>query len=212
MSKPIRALRTDGEATRLRILEAAGQLFALHGYAGTTGKAVVERANADLASINYHFGSRSGLYQAVLVEAHRRLITLVDVQQIADSQVPGSDKLRRVLDRLVDGTADRNGWHTRVLAREMLAASHHVEVLFQQEVQPKFLLVKHIISEITGIPEQDPALLRCMLSIAAPCAMLLVVGPNLPRPFQDALKGSRQSLAKDLHAFILGGLQAVSRR
>jgi AcrR family transcriptional regulator len=211
MSRHPRALRTDGEATRLRILEAAGALFALHGYAGTTGKAVAERAGVDLASINYHYGSRGGLYQAVLVEAHRRVITLLDVQQIAGSGLSAPDKLRRVIERLVEGTSDSRGWHTLVLAREMLAASPHLRALFTEEVQPKFRVVKGIIGEITGIAEDDPALLRCMLSVAAPCAMLLVIGPNMPSPFQEALKGSRPTLARDLHAFLLGGLQAFSR-
>ena len=40
--------RTDGEVTRMRILEAAGELFAADGYAQTTAKAVAERAKVSL--------------------------------------------------------------------------------------------------------------------------------------------------------------------
>ena len=65
-----RVLRADGEVTRSRILEAAGELIALHGFAETPSKAIATQAGVDLASINYHFGSRGGLYQAVLIEAH----------------------------------------------------------------------------------------------------------------------------------------------
>ena len=38
MSKPARGLRSDGEATKTRILEAAGELFAATGYAETSNK------------------------------------------------------------------------------------------------------------------------------------------------------------------------------
>lgn len=61
-----REARKDGEATRLRILEAAGELCATLGFGETSNKAVAAKAEVDLASINYHFGSRNGLYQAVL--------------------------------------------------------------------------------------------------------------------------------------------------
>ena len=66
-------LRTDGQATRERILEAAGELIGANGYAQTTAKAVADRAEVSLTLINYHFGGREGLYRAVLIEAHRRL-------------------------------------------------------------------------------------------------------------------------------------------
>ena len=55
-----RGTRADGELTRTRILETAGQLFAAHGFAATPSKAIAAQAEVDLASINYHFGSRNG--------------------------------------------------------------------------------------------------------------------------------------------------------
>ena len=54
----------------------------------------------DLASINYHFGSRSGLYQAVLAEAHRRLMDVADLQRLAQSRLAATDKLRAVIGHL----------------------------------------------------------------------------------------------------------------
>jgi AcrR family transcriptional regulator len=211
MPRPARAPRIDGALTRIRLVEAGGELVAAHGFAAMTGKAIAEAAGVDLASINYHFGSRNGLYQAVLVEAHRRLITLPDLQRISASGRPGADKLRQVVEMLVAGSGEGQGWHTRVLARELLAPSPHLQVLFQEEVQPKFAVMRQIVGEITGIPEDDPALLRCLVNVAAPCAMLLVIGPSMPGPFQDVLHGSRQALVRDLQAFLLGGLRALSR-
>ena len=83
-----RASRTDGEATRARILQAAGELFGSRGFAETTSKAVAAHAGVDLASINYHFGSRSGLYQATLIEAHRRLFTVDALSQLVHAPLP----------------------------------------------------------------------------------------------------------------------------
>jgi len=88
MSKPARGLRSDGEATKTRILEAAGELFAATGYAETSNKDIAARAQVDLASINYHFGNRSGLYEAVLAAAHGQLLGMGKLRQLVGSESP----------------------------------------------------------------------------------------------------------------------------
>jgi AcrR family transcriptional regulator len=211
MSKPPRSTRTDGEATRTRILEAAGGLFAASGYAETTSKAIAAQAEVDVASINYHFGSRSGLYQAVLVEAHRRLISLMDLRELVGTDIPAAAKLEKLFEHLVERSAEDRSWNIRVLARELLAPSSHLEVLFQQEVLPKFLVVRQLLSDVTGIPADDPALIRCLVSVAAPCAMLLVIGRSVPGPLRDVLQMPAASLSRHLQTFAMAGLEAVSR-
>ncbi|WP_114238586.1 TetR/AcrR family transcriptional regulator [Dyella sp. C9] len=211
MSKPRRAVRTDGEVTRQRILEAAGELFAAEGYAEATSKAIAARAEVDLASINYHFGNRSGLYQAVLAEAHRQLISLVDLRALADSGMSASDKLRRIFERLVERAQGDSGWNIRVLAREILAPSSHLRTLLQKEVLPKIQVVRQILSDVSGIPAEDPALTRCLISIAAPCGMLLVARKGVPGPLGDIAQMPGPVLVDHLHTFALAGLEAVRR-
>lgn len=50
-----------------------------NGFAGAPSKTIAAAAKADMASINYHFGNRDGLYRAVLVEAHHRIIDRADI-------------------------------------------------------------------------------------------------------------------------------------
>src|ERR1700759_1103959 len=78
-----RASRTDGSATRQHLLETAGQVFAERGFAGGTSKEICERAGTPLASVNYHFGSRESLYEAVLIEAHRQIVGLDELVALA---------------------------------------------------------------------------------------------------------------------------------
>ncbi|MBS0397934.1 MAG: TetR/AcrR family transcriptional regulator, partial [Proteobacteria bacterium] len=90
MNKPARGLRADGKITRTRILEAAGELFATTGYAETSNKAIAAQAQVDLASINYHFGNRSGLYQAVLAESYGQVLGLANLKQLVGSELAPS--------------------------------------------------------------------------------------------------------------------------
>lgn len=212
MTQPRRSTRPDGELTRNRILEAAGPLLAATGYAETTSKSIAAEAGVDLASINYHFGSRSGLYQAVLIEAHRRIISLDDLQQIAEGGLAAREKLKWCIDSLVEAAIGDGGWHARLFAREVLAPSSHLQVLYKEGLQPKYAIIRRILSEIAGIPEDHPALLRCMISIAAPCLMLLVArSAGLPGPPQQVLQMPRRELSAHLHTFALAGLEAIGR-
>lgn len=212
MNKPARGLRSDGEVTRTRILEAAGELFATTGYAETPNKAIAAHAQVDLASINYHFGNRSGLYQAVLAESHRRLLDVGALQQLVGSKVPPASKLRALIEQLVAlATQEPQAWQLRVLAREVLAPTSHLQILFQNEAMPKMVLLKRMLSEITQISAEDPALTRCLLSVIAPCLMLLVGGRTFPGPLQEIFHMPSQAIANHLYHYATGGLKAISR-
>ncbi|MEQ1566330.1 MAG: TetR family transcriptional regulator [Myxococcota bacterium] len=70
----MRASRSDGEATRARILEAALPLFAAHGYAGTSVRAVAGAAGVNIATLAYHFEDKEGLYDTVVQRLHHDLV------------------------------------------------------------------------------------------------------------------------------------------
>jgi len=53
-------------ATKERILDAAEALFMEHGYEATSLRSITAAAAVNLAAVNYHFGSKEELFQAVL--------------------------------------------------------------------------------------------------------------------------------------------------
>lgn len=54
------------ENTRDRLIKIAMEMFAEHGYDKTSVRELARKADANIAAINYHFGGKEGLYQAVL--------------------------------------------------------------------------------------------------------------------------------------------------
>ena len=58
--------RRDLDATREKLIEAAGEVFAEQGYAAATVRDICTLAGANVAAINYHFGDKRGLYAEVL--------------------------------------------------------------------------------------------------------------------------------------------------
>jgi len=209
-AKAGRGPRTDGEATRARIVEVAGQLFAEHGYADTTSKAICESAQTNIAAVNYHFGSRDGLYLAVLEEVHKRLVNLDYLSRLADSAQPAGDKLGQLLDSLVPILIEGVGWHTRLWARELVAPSPLLPKVMREQTMPKFQVLARIVGEITGIPLRDPALVRCIVNIMAPCMVLLIVKRNIESPVQAIFKQPAADLARHMKVYALGGLAAIA--
>jgi AcrR family transcriptional regulator len=59
--------------TKQKILDAAEYLFACEGYRGTSLRAITGKARVNLASVNYHFGSKTSLLEAVI---RRRILPL----------------------------------------------------------------------------------------------------------------------------------------
>ena len=53
-------------ATKDRILDAAESLFMEHGFEATSLRSITAAAAVNLAAVNYHFGSKEELFQAVL--------------------------------------------------------------------------------------------------------------------------------------------------
>src|SRR5690554_2594622 len=62
---------SKAEKTCERILQAAEKLFSEKGYEATSLREITQLAEVNLASVNYHFGSKKGLVQAVLERYQR---------------------------------------------------------------------------------------------------------------------------------------------
>jgi AcrR family transcriptional regulator len=66
-------------STKDRILGAAEELFAQHGFAGTSLRQVTTRADVNIAAVNYHFGSKENLVN----EVFRRRMDEMSAQRLA---------------------------------------------------------------------------------------------------------------------------------
>jgi len=52
---------------KLRLVEAAEELFAERGFEAVSVRDITKRAGMNIASVNYHFGSRDGLVAGVMI-------------------------------------------------------------------------------------------------------------------------------------------------
>ena len=140
-----RARRSPGEG-REQILRAATGEFVTHGFAGARISRIVAKAGSNPRMIYHYFGSKSGLYIAVIEEAlgglRKREL------QIGVDRTDAREGLLQLFDFLAD-YFDRNRHLVRLLSAENLAKA-------------KFL------RKSTRIPEMSSPVLAMIEQLIAP--------------------------------------------
>ncbi|MCC6746784.1 MAG: TetR/AcrR family transcriptional regulator [Deltaproteobacteria bacterium] len=90
------------DSTSQRLLDAAVDVFAERGYDGTSIREIVSRASANVAALNYHWGSKERLWLAVCERSTRWFIDVIQrvlAEQSVDRAWP--EVLERLFDELL---------------------------------------------------------------------------------------------------------------
>jgi AcrR family transcriptional regulator len=90
----------DPERTMADILEVATHEFSEHGLAGARIDVIAEAMRTSKRMIYYYFGSKEGLYLAVLEHAYRRIRTIEADLHLED--LPPVEALRKLVGHTVD--------------------------------------------------------------------------------------------------------------
>ncbi|MGV9454866.1 TetR/AcrR family transcriptional regulator [Streptomyces sp. NPDC003635] len=80
-----------GARSRDAILDTAGELMARHGYAATSISMISAACGLPVSSLYWHFGSKDGIYVAVLERARTTLLAA-----LPPAEVPGADADERL--------------------------------------------------------------------------------------------------------------------
>ncbi len=142
--------------TKIRILDVAEELFARHGFAGTSLRALTKAAEVNLAAVNYHFGSKEALIEEVI---KRRLLPL---NQLRMEKIEIERKTARREHRPPDVTAalrafveptisfSRSGPgpnFTNLISRAFTESDETPRLIFMQNIQPLFHLLFSTLCE-----------------------------------------------------------------
>jgi TetR/AcrR family transcriptional regulator, regulator of cefoperazone and chloramphenicol sensitivity len=206
-----RVSRPDGAATRQHLLDTAGQVFAERGFADATSKEICERAGTPMASVNYHFGSRDALYEAALVEAHRHVVGLDELEALTAGLSDPREKLRAVLYRFVDlSTSVGTPWGFLVMLREVLSPSAAVPALIEKAMRPKAAFLLGLIGEVLVLNPKAPAVQRAVMFVVLPCVAMMVAPKQMQAALLPAVMKDKDALAEDFVRFVMAGLDALA--
>jgi AcrR family transcriptional regulator len=120
----------DAERTRGEILDAATEEFASHGYTGGRVDEIAAKTRTTKRMIYYYFGSKQGLYVAVLERAYagiRRLEQTLDVDHLDPA---------RAMRALAELTFDHHESHPAFIRLVSIENIHHAEHLRTSPILP----------------------------------------------------------------------------
>ncbi|WP_199137221.1 TetR/AcrR family transcriptional regulator [Pedobacter sp. ASV12] len=82
---------------RTDILRAAEKLFAEFGYEGTSTRQISKESGANMAMINYYFGSKEGVFLEIMEDRISGFKSQLNL--IAEEQIPAKEKLLKVVEQ-----------------------------------------------------------------------------------------------------------------
>lgn len=165
-----------------RLRQAAVYCIQHRGYAATTARDVTTRAEANLASIGYHFGSMESLLDEALVIATESWIDpLVALATEADGESDnGSDRLRRGLKTFLESLPENR--QTAVGLFEALARVDRSEPLRERLAAQYDRLRAALAGNAAGDARADATASAVVALLDGVVIQWLIDGQALPEP------------------------------
>lgn len=203
------------QATRRRLLEAAGEVFADQGFRNATVRDICARAKANIAAISYHFGDKHGLYHATFdywvsqaMERYPPTLGIVPTD-------PPERQLRAFIWSFVHRALDtgRPAIHGRLILREMMEPTcvldHQVELV----MKPASRTLWRIVASLLGGNPPEPMVRRACCSIVGQIVFHHHARPLIERiyPEQRYDPPELEHLVDHITLMSLGGLAALAK-
>jgi len=153
--------------TRRHVLESACHVFAQQGFHDANVAEICDRADANIASVNYYFRSKKDLYEEALrysfevAEQKRPLL-------VAAAEVPSPEKRLRCFIAaqfhrvFCSGIC---GCVSRLTAHEMTNPTFAHEEVFRELVDPQMAHIDGVVRELLGRPASKTEVRNCTLSV-----------------------------------------------
>ena len=208
----------DPDSTKGALLQAAAPIFARNGYALARIRDIATSAGTNVAAVNYHFGSKEGLYISVL----RRLISqAIDRFPLAGppgaAQAGPEQRFAMGVDSLIRRftSAVSVDILAEIMVREMAHPTTALDQIVQELIKPQFHQMSGIVAELLGPAARQRDIETASFSVAGQCLFYLLARPLIERLAPQALPHSEAGLKRlsgHITSFSLAGLRETRRR
>lgn len=202
-----------------RILDAAEELFARNGFHNSSLRQITDAAKVNLAAVNYHFGSKEALLEAVF---KRRLIPLNAIRaealtavelaaQAAAARPAVADILRAFIEPTVRYCCIEPGalHFSALVGRSMSDADPTVRSIFLQYLLPLFKQVSDLMHEALPDIEPKSVFWRLQFALGATSHTMRLLGT--PEGFMQRMQQEVdiETIIEELMTFVTAGTEAA---
>jgi AcrR family transcriptional regulator len=193
---------------RERILAVAARLFAEQGLKKVTVRDICRAARVNVAAVNYHFGDKLALYEQVLQSSIDAMRETTEQARRAGEGLPAEQQLRRYLAIFVGRLLSGGPQIHRLIHREMNDPTPALDRIAEEGVRPRIQYLAGLVAKISGLPADDPRVLRSVFSIQAQ-SLACFPNPIAERLGFTASPAHAEAIAAHIADFSLRGIRGL---
>ncbi len=196
--------------TRERLLLAGMQVFAVGGYEQGTIRDITQRAGANQAAVNYHFGSKAALYEAVVQRAFEHALIPLDGPDIP---LHGRAGLVRALvaDIVMGALRELSpATHLRIITGEILRPTGAMKLLASDSLSkrsPNLARKLEALADRPSNPRESVLLAHWLLGS---CLVALQLAPKSAYGDSETARREQAELTEHLSALLLNGMNGLA--
>ncbi len=204
--------------TQARLLKSACEVFAEKGYREATLAEICERANANIAAVNYYFRDKATLYAEAWRRSFQRSLEVYPADGKVPPGAPPEERLRGRIQSILDRIADPQSYEFDILYKELVNQTGLLADVMRESIEPIRRGLFALMRELLGEKATDLQVQLCQMSIRAQCFDLIIreqrrktfpEGGKLPGPpFLDV---DVAVIADHILRFSLAGIREIRR-
>jgi AcrR family transcriptional regulator len=188
-------MSSRGEETRTHLLNISSKIFAERGYQSTTHQEISSQAEVNISSVNYHFGSKEGLYIAVWEYLYSQV---QNQHKSMDSKMTPQKRVCSHIEEILDAILDsgERGLFERLIHHEMRSPSPMHATLFNTYIEPKHTSLQQAIASLLKVETDHHAVTVAIHMIISP-AVTLIHHAHHPNQAGRPLKQTKNKVKRD---------------
>ena len=155
--------------TRLRVLESAVEVFAARGFRHATIHEICKGAGANIAAVNYYFGSKEKLYAEAWRKAFSDNLAVHPPDGGVPADAPAEERLRGRVRALIHSFADEGNQAFLIMSKEMASPTALLREVHRECMTPLHEETDALMRELLGAGATEQQVRFCEASLLSLC-------------------------------------------
>jgi AcrR family transcriptional regulator len=204
------------DATRAHLLEAAAEVFAEVGFRTATVRQICEKAGANIAAVNYHFGDKEELYKAVLRDTFISAVAKYPADFGLPPKANAEQRLRAFIHSFFlrlfsEGPSARHG---KLMAREMIEPTSALDIVVHEGIRSMSSVLLSIMNDLLGSKASDETKRLCAMSVVSQVLFYKHCRPVVTRMFPEMKfdAAALEQLTAHVTRFSLAAIKSFTKK
>jgi AcrR family transcriptional regulator len=198
--------------TRIKLIEAAMEVFAEYGYQNATIQQIINRAGTNIAAINYHFGDKANFYGEVVSYALSQG-EFCQASELSDD-LSAEQQLRKFIHLFIRhamGVNQKISFIDQIQSQEMLNPSPVLDTVVEKFIRPNHMRLRSIVSRLLPDDADELVIRHHCFSVIGQCLHYKFGSAVMTRLYEDIefTEEYADVLAEHIAHVSLAGMQTL---